>query len=374
MKCRNCKRENPENALYCNWCGAKQIREEIKKEIKVPKPRQLKSGNWFINLRVKGMDDVPVTESTEARCIARAQAIKAGMLEAKQRDRRKVKTLVEEYIQTREGKISPATIDGYYRKSKYNLQSLMGLDVDQLTTERVQAAVDEDAKKYAGKTIKEAVALIQSATGAKFKGLVLPSTNPKKKPPILTEKQISALLRALSASGGEIECAGLLAMWLSLRRSEIKGLKWSDIGEDSIRIQNARIYDKNHKLVEKDTKTDKSARVIPCPTYILDKLNALPKTEDYVLRRSTHYLWQGITNACTAAGVPHTYLHGLRHTNATVMALLKVPNKYAMRRGGWATSKVMESIYQDTMQEGEIEIAAQVDAYFQKLANESPEA
>ena len=39
MKCCNCSREIPENSLYCNWCGKKQLREKEKK-LKIPAPRQ----------------------------------------------------------------------------------------------------------------------------------------------------------------------------------------------------------------------------------------------------------------------------------------------------------------------------------------------
>ena len=55
MLCKACKREISENSIYCNWCGEKQIRERKKKgEIKVPNPRQLKSGNWNIELAAEG--------------------------------------------------------------------------------------------------------------------------------------------------------------------------------------------------------------------------------------------------------------------------------------------------------------------------------
>ena len=50
MKCCNCSREIPENSLYCNWCGKKQLREKEKK-LKIPAPRQLPSGSWTVQLR-----------------------------------------------------------------------------------------------------------------------------------------------------------------------------------------------------------------------------------------------------------------------------------------------------------------------------------
>ena len=49
MKCCNCSREIPENSLYCNWCGKKQLREKEKK-LKIPAPRQLPSGSWTVQL------------------------------------------------------------------------------------------------------------------------------------------------------------------------------------------------------------------------------------------------------------------------------------------------------------------------------------
>lgn len=44
--------------------------------MKVPKPRKLSSGNWFIQLRLGG-ESISVTEPTEKKCIKSAQLIKA---------------------------------------------------------------------------------------------------------------------------------------------------------------------------------------------------------------------------------------------------------------------------------------------------------
>ena len=75
-KCKSCKREVPDNATFCPWCGQKQVRERKKDGvIKVPEPKQLPSGNWRIYLAAEKQS---VTEATKDRCIAKAKAIRAG--------------------------------------------------------------------------------------------------------------------------------------------------------------------------------------------------------------------------------------------------------------------------------------------------------
>lgn len=369
MKCKHCRREIPDNSLFCNWCGKKQLK--VKGEVSVPAPRRLKGGGWYNQVMVQGTR-ITVSGSTEAEYYARARAAKLGLIEAKKPDNRLVKDLVGEYISVRDGKISPATIDGYLRKSKNNLQDLYPLKVKDLTREKVQAAVNKDALKYSGKTIWEAWSLIKSATGVDYEDLVFPSKKPQKKPPVYTSDDLRKLILALADIGGEVECAGLLAAWMSLRRSEIFGLRWKDILPQAIRISKARVYDKNHKLVEKDTKTELSERIIPCDAYILDKLNALPREGERVFRMSTSGIWKGITDACARAGIEHGYLHGLRHTNASVMEVLGISDTYANRRGGWASDHVRKNIYVADMPEGDRETAQQVDSYFRGLITYGP--
>lgn len=364
MRCKFCRRDIPENSMFCNWCGKKQLKD--KTEISVPAPRRLKSGTWFAQLMVKG-ERVPISGSTEAEYYAKARAAKAGLLEAKKPDNRLVKDTVADYIKVRDGVVSPATIDGYERKARNNLQDLMPLRVKDLTLSRVQAAIDNEKEHYAGKTIREAWSLIQSATGVTIEDLVLPSKKPQKKPPVYGSADLRRLILALAEIGGEVECAGLLAAWMSLRRSEIFGLRWSDIRSDSIRIEKARVYDKHHKLVEKETKNETSERLIPCDRYILDKINALHHEGERVFRMSTSGIWKGITEACKRAGIEHGYLHGLRHTNASIMELVGVPPVYANKRGGWASDHIRVKTYTDAIPEGDQAAAQMVDDYFLDL-------
>lgn len=380
--CKYCNKDIPNDSIYCPYCGERLARKkrEKKKEISVPKPRQLPSGSWFAQVMVGG-ERVPVLADTEANYYAKARAAKAGLIEAHKPDNRIVKDLVKEYIESREKNpdISPSTIDGYLRKAKNNLQDLMPLRVKDLSRAAVQKAINKDKETYSGKTIWAAWSLIQSATGVRYDNLDFPSKKPKKKPPVYSKEDIRKLILAFAEYGGQVECAGLLAMWLSLRRSEIVGLRWENVLEDSICIKTARVYNKAHKLIEKSTKTDLSERRIPCDDYILRKIKALPDNSEYVFTMSTAGIWKGVDTVCERAGVQHGYLHGFRHTNATIMEYLGVPPKYANKRGGWASDHIRQRTYTDAMDEGDTEYAERIDGFFNGLiangiTNENSEA
>lgn len=369
MKCKNCKREIDDDSIFCKWCGQRQIKE-AKKEVRVPKPRQLPSGKWFIEMQMDGQRHY-ITEDTESKCRAVAVALKSGLIEEKKKGpRTTVGQEIDSYIESRSNVLSPSTIAGYKKIRQQNLQSIMALRPDDLTDARMQTAVNQESKTFSPKTIKNAVGLIGAALGRKFPITV--AAQPAKAPNTYSSDDIRKLLAAIDGKG-EIECAVLLAMWLSLRRSEILALKWEDIGETSITVKAARVYDENHQLVEKTTKTQKSSRVIPCPAYILDRINALPRSREYVFTHGTHYFWESLANICERNGLPHIYLHGLRHTNASVMGLLGIDNKYAMKRGGWTSDHTMKGVYQQIMEEGEITAANRIDEYFLALTpNEIP--
>lgn len=376
-RCKYCGSETPSAGIYCMMCGERIARKKREKKTgrTWARPRLRKDGSAYGRIMIDG-ERITVEGKNEADYYAQADAIAAGILERKAPDKRIVRDCIAEYIRQREGIRSPATIDGYLRKAKSNLQELMPLRVGQLTRERVQAAVTADVEAgYSGKTVKEALALLGSATGVRFEGLVLPSARPGKKPPVYSSEDLRRLLLALDDIGGDVEAAGLLAVWLSLRRSEIKGLRWGDVGEDAITVRTAMVYDKDHKLVAKETKNETSERRIPCDPYVLDKLRALPGKHapgDYVITASTAWLWEGITRACEIAGIEHGYLHGLRHTNASIMEISGVPAAYANKRGGWAADHVRQGTYFDAMTEGEQQASERVNDFINGLLYQGP--
>ena len=63
--------------------------------------------------------------------------------------------------------------------------------------------------------------------------------------------------------------------------------------------------------------------------------------------------------------------HDLRHLNASVMALLRIPDKYAQDRGGWKTDYVMKKVYTQTFPEARVQVDDKIDNYFDNII--SPE-
>ena len=65
------------------------------------------------------------------------------------------------------------------------------------------------------------------------------------------------------------------------------------------------------------------------------------------------------------SNMPHMTFHDLRHINASVMAMLNIPEKYAQERGGWKTPYVMKNVYMHTFSEERIAVDDKIDSYFE---------
>ena len=93
--------------------------------MKAPKARQLPSGSWFIQLRIDGQS-VPVTEATEELCVARAMALKTGLLQVRRKPEEMTLTAaIDKYVAARSNLLSPATIRGYKKIQSNQFQRLM---------------------------------------------------------------------------------------------------------------------------------------------------------------------------------------------------------------------------------------------------------
>ena len=340
VKCQYCKHTIPDESVFCMICGERVARKkrEKKKEIKVPEPRQLKSGAWNIELRKEGES---ITEATREDCIAHAQAVRAGFLkQEKAPPKQSLKDFLRAYIDASAPALSPSTIGGYESIYKNRYQSFMNEDIHTLDW---QAMVNKDIEEVAPKTVHNDWGLITAAFGASK----LPPPNVKLPRVVSKERDFfdyEQILRFLDAvKGRKCELICLLALH-SLRMSEILALEQSSIVDGTIRIRGALVRDKDYKYIYKEAnKTDKSRRDVP---VMIPRLTDLWPEEDAPLNFQKHSAANSmLADVCEKAGLPILTMHELRHSFASLAFHLKWDVMTTASVGGWNDINTVQNIY-----------------------------
>lgn len=347
MRCKNCKRDIDDDSVYCKWCGDKQLRERKKKqEIKIPKPRQLKSGAWNIELRAEKQS---ITEATPELCIAKARAIRAGFIATQSKvESITLTAAIDRYISSKDAVLSPETVRTYKNYQKKRFADLMQMDVAAITPAIAQKAVNSETRLCASKTVHSAWGfvntVIASVTGTRLD--IRTAQVVSEEHAWLMPEQITVFCKAIA--GKPCEIGALLAL-SSLRRSEILALTWDnvDLTHRVIHVRGAMVYDEKNKLVSKKQNKNKySRRDIP---IMMDQLyNALKNVEvkqGHLITCAPNTLGRQINRVCAENGLPRVGVHGCRHSFASLAAQLHVPEPVAMEIGGWADSKTMRKIY-----------------------------
>lgn len=290
---------------------------------------------------------------------------------------------MEKYIKSKDGVLSPSTIRGYDIIQRNHLQGLMGVRLNRLTPAMVQEAINQESKPYIDekgkkrvptpKSVRNIHGLLSAVLREYYPALRLNTTLPQKErneQSYLEPEQISTLLRAVKRD--EMEIPVLLALWLSLRSSEVTALTWEcvDFDHSTITVRQARVRDKDNNWVEKSTKTTNSTRTISAPDYIMDLLRAAKGDagpDDRVVTINGNCLYRRLKTILHRNGLPDIRFHDLRHTCCSVMASLNVPEKYMMERGGWSSPSVMRQVYTHAMTSKRNAVDEQIDNYFYSL-------
>ena len=330
-----------------------------------PRPVELPSGRWRCQVMLNGKR-FDVIEDDPAIAHAKALALKAGILEQKKPVAElTVGEAIDRYIESKDAVLSPSTLRGYKSLRKGALNELCEVRLSGLTQETVQRFINRITQSHTPKTVKNAHGLLSAALSVYRPDMVLRTTLPQKEKkeiqiPTMDEVQILAE----RAKGTRFELPFLLAAWMGLRTSEIRGLTWDCIEGDMLHVKQALVSAPDNKQVLKSTKTYSGNRKIRIPPYIMGLINQQPKTGEYIVTYKRNSLYCRLNQLCSQCGFPHYRFHDLRHVQASVMLLLNVPDKYAMERMGHASTSMLKNVYQHTMRSKAEEVADQVDNYF----------
>ena len=331
--------------------------------------KQMPSGNWRVQVFLgTNADGKKMKKSITAPTRWQAEMLAAEFLETVQTARSKftVAQAVRGYIDSKKNVLSPSTVYCYEIILKNRLQMLMPLDIHEVDSFVMQRAINEEAATKTRKTIAEAKNLIGAAL--KMYG-VNPQWNvtlPPKVPKVNelpTAEQVIRMIR-----GTEIELPCLLAMWLSLRMSEVRGLQFGDIKDGVLTIQRSKLYLGTQDVIRDLNKTFNSTRRLVVPAYIQSLIDRIPHQSEteFIVPLGYKYIKNHLTKLAKANGYQLTF-HQLRHLNASVMLMLGIPDKYAMERGGWSSNGVLKSVYQHTFSAERKLVDERIDSFFNDL-------
>lgn len=340
--------------------------------MKLPEPKQLPSGKWHVQVMVQGRR-MGKTFRTKEEASYWAAGVKTKCREAEKSPRdMTVGELLDRYIMSKDSVLSPSTIAGYKRIRRNWTKSFTQIRLADLTQERVQRQINLMAKTKSPKSIRNAHGLLTAALAEFWPEKVLRTTLPQKRryeAAIPSQKDIVCL--AATAEGRPIELPFLLAVWMGLRVSEIRGLTWDCIEGDMLHIKQA-VVDGEHGPEIKGTKTYSGDRWIRLPPRIRALIERQPHQDAFIVHMSGQAIYKAFSRLCEKSGVQHYRFHDLRHMQASVMLALGIPDKYAMERMGHASTNMLKTVYQHTMQETREQVADMVDDYFSKLLPEDP--
>lgn len=284
---------------------------------------------------------------------------------------------IDAYIETREAiNRSPTTIQEYRCTQKYGFQDLMDMKLKDLDNELLQEAINMEARRpsqgrnrkktISAKRLKNEWGLI-SAVLRKYRNdmnysVELPPVA-ERVPELLPAETVLAAVK-----GTEIELAVLLAAWLSFSMSEVLGLtKSKSISGSYIRIAEVVVTVGGkavHKELAKNQYRNRTHRIPPYIKDLIDRVDG-----DILVPMNGRVLYHRWIKLLDERSLPHMTFHDLRHLNASVMALLRIPDKYAQERGGWKTDQVMKRVYTQTFPEERVKVDNVVDDYFENIVN-----
>lgn len=282
---------------------------------------------------------------------------------------------IGKYITASDPVLSPKTIEEYWKIRKNSFQGIMSLELRELTDDNLQEAINLETQRpnrrckknprpVSPKTVRNAYGLI-SAVISQYAGSYVPKVKlPEVPQKIVDLPDPDVIFRIVKGTDLELPC--LLAMWLSFSMEEIRGLTRESVQGNYITI-NQVVIDVAGKETWKDlAKTPTRIRRHRIPGYIKSLIDALPEDQNQLVPGSATAISRRFSRLMAKNGITMNF-HKLRHVNASVMAFLKIPEKYALERGGWKSDRVMKKVYTHTFSDKRVETDEMIDRYFEDV-------
>ena len=279
---------------------------------------------------------------------------------------------ITSYIELKRPMLSPASISKYEQIRDNAFPNIMNtkmkdiVDLEYEVSLEAQRTVGKKKKKpISAKTLRDEYFFVKTVLSRYTPNIERTQVylKPVKRsfPPLIEPKKIIEIVKDT-----DIELPVLLALWLSMTVSEIRGLTKSEsLDGNFITIRSVLLTVDGQDVRKELAKEVTRNRRYELPERLRTLINEVdgdilvPMTNAALTRRFSRMLERN--------GLPHISFHELRHINASTMARLNIPKKTACERGGWSTPYVMDTIYTQVFDADRIEADKKINAYFEGL-------
>ena len=283
-----------------------------------------------------------------------------------------VGALVQEWLSSREGDISEATLAQYQWATDKIITELGSarLDIRSSVIDTFIAELDLASRSKS---------LIKKVLGMSFEyGITqkLTDNDPtkgtktirieRKEPQAWTSDELQTFLRA--TENDRLGSLWFLLGSLGLRRGEALALRWSDFDSEKFTLSITKSRKKaGSKVIEAETKTARSVRTLPVPRAVATVLEAHRTRQitesEYLLslgiRAQSEYMFlsefgkpldpdntsKAFKRFAREAGLGDKHVHELRHLSASLLLARGVPMAEISRILGHSSSRVTDAVY-----------------------------
>ena len=251
-----------------------------------------------------------------------------------------------EYIQNKQGVVSPATIRTYNTKLEQLSEGFKNENIYEIDSNKVQCEISLFALNHAPKTTKTLYGFISSVMTAYRPSLKLKVTLPQNIVRETYEPRNEDIKRLLERAENTPYSVPFQLGILGCRRGEICAAAIEDLDGNNLWIHRAKVY--NGKWTIKESpKTDASNRIIPLPESLANQI----KQQGCIFNGHPNALNKAIHRYQKDLGIPEFKFHALRSYFASYAHSLGIPDADIMAIGGWETDHIMKKVYRKSMEE-----------------------
>ena len=322
MLCVKCKKEIPDGATWCPWCGKKQASEPMKRTKRANGTGNVykRGKTWTCRITVGISPDGQAVRKTKGGFSTRTAALEyVEKLKYKPQAQRTLRQLYDG-LQPHIEKLSPDK-QSHYKTAWKRLERLHGADVSALSVTDLQTVMDQAAGSYyPAKDMRDLLSLIYNRGMAedlvavnKARFLVLPDLEEKNTVPFSAD-EVTAMWKDWQ-DGNTRTGYFLVMIYTGMMPGELRRLTAGKIDLERRRIVGAGIKTEKRK----ETPIVLPQIIVP----VLESLTAGLQPDDRIYNHDEHHFYSDFTamkKRCGCRPIKELRPYSCRHTLATTLA------------------------------------------------------